>query len=129
MIKQIIDKIKLAAFAIPVHADETINITAEDLGGDAKYGRITQITTGSLIAGLIYAIFVITAIVFFFLLIMGGIKWLTSGGDEKKVAAARTSITSALVGLTIVFASWAIMTLLGKLLGFDLFNLVIPSLV
>ena len=134
MIKQIKDKMLYAALAIPafaadapvVGADVPITISSDKVGA---FSGLTNVTIGSFIGWLIGLIFIITSIIFFFILIFGGVKWITSGGDEKKVAAARASITSALVGLAIVFASWAIMKLLGSLLGFDIFNLSIKALV
>jgi hypothetical protein len=51
---------------------------------------------------------------------MGGIKWITSDGDEKSVEGARSQITNALIGLAIVFAAWAILRLIGILFGVNL---------
>lgn len=101
----------------------TIDIGTTGKGANTIAGNLTGLTIGGLIGGLISMIFVLAAIVFFFILVFGGIKWITSGGDEKKVAAARAGITNALIGLAIVFASWAIMNLLGMLFGFNIFNL------
>ena len=127
MIKQIKEKMLYAALAIPAYAEPvTETITTEKLG---QFSGITTITVSGVIAWLIGLVFIISSIIFFFILIFGGVKWITSGGDEKKVAAARASITSALVGLAIVFSAWAIVTLIGKLLGFNIFSLQFPSLV
>ena len=53
---------------------------------------------------------------------------MTSGGDEKKVGAARAQITNALIGLAIVFAAWAIMKLIQYVFGIDILgNLTIPT--
>lgn len=127
MIKQIKEKMLYSALAVPAFAAD-VAVTTDTLKTGAFIG-MTTLTLGQLIGWLVGIIFIITSIVFFFILVFGGIKWITSGGDEKKVAAARASITSALVGLAIVFAAWAIMTLLGTLLGFDIFNLTFKSLV
>lgn len=61
-------------------------------------------------------------------LIWGGVQWILSGGDKAEYEKARGKITAALIGLIIVAASWAIMTLIGKVLGFDVFNFEIPTL-
>jgi hypothetical protein len=42
-------------------------------------------------------------------LVLGGIKWITSGGDKGQTEAARAQITAAFVGLVIVLAAWAIL--------------------
>jgi hypothetical protein len=69
---------------------------------------------------------VIAAIVFFFILVIGGIRWIISGGDKAHTEAARAQITSALIGLVIVFAAWAIAQLIGTFFNVDIFNLSIP---
>lgn len=84
---------------------------------------------GKLVSGAISLIMLVVALVFFFILLLGGLKWVTSEGDEKKVGAARAQITNALVGLAIVFAAWAIMSLIGKLFGVNIFEFNIPTFV
>ena len=64
-------------------------------------------------------VLVIAAIVFFFILVMGGVRWITSGGDKGKTEAARNQITAALVGLVIVFAAWAIIQLIETRTAWD----------
>lgn len=44
----------------------------------------------------------------FIFLIIGGIRWITAGGDEKAVAGARGMITGALIGLVIVLVAYAL---------------------
>jgi hypothetical protein len=53
----------------------------------------------------------------FFFLILGGIQWITSGGDKAGMEAARNKIKHAIVGLIIVGAAWAIMILVQNFLG------------
>jgi len=56
-------------------------------------------------------VFVLAAILVFAFLIMGGVEWITSGGEKSKTEAARNKITAAIVGLVIIVASWALMNL------------------
>ncbi|MCW1949284.1 MAG: hypothetical protein KIH89_002440 [Candidatus Shapirobacteria bacterium] len=123
MFNKIKENIKFAALAAPVYAQETIKITSK--GDDFK--ALENLTVGSIISGAINLVLVVVALVFFFILVVGGLKWVTSGGDEKKVGAARAQITNALIGLAIVFAAWAIMKLIGTVFGIDIFNLDIQS--
>jgi hypothetical protein len=78
---------------------------------------------GKLIGALISAVFVIAGLIAFVFLIWGGIQWITSGGDKAGVEAAQKRIQAALIGLIIVVASWAIMSLVARFLGIDIFNL------
>lgn len=55
-------------------------------------------------------------------LIMGGIEWITSGGDKGKTESARNKITSAVIGLVILVSAWAIMLFVQTLLGIQIFT-------
>lgn len=50
-------------------------------------------------------------------LIFGGIKWIVSGGDKEATAKAQKTITAAIVGLVIIFLTWAIVGLVKNILG------------
>ena len=91
---------------------------------------IANITVGSIISGAIQLILIVAALIFFFLLIVGGIRWMTAGGDKEKAGAARGQLTSALIGLAIVFAAWAIIRLIEVLFGVSIISgFEIPSFV
>lgn len=72
---------------------------------------------GSLISALVGTLLIIAALLAFFYLILGGIQWITAGGDKAGMEAARNKITHAIVGLIIVGAAWAIMLLVQNFLG------------
>lgn len=50
-----------------------------------------------------------------FLVVWGGIRLITSGGDPKQVAAARQIITYAIIGLIVVLSSFSIIYLVAYL--------------
>jgi len=81
-----------------------------------------------LLHNLIILIFVIAILVFFFMFIIGGIQWMTSGGDKAATESARGKLTAALIGLIIVFAVYAILTLIKTFFGFDLTQIDISRL-
>ena len=58
----------------------------------------------------------------FVMLIVGGFKYLTSGGDPKQTASASSTITMAIVGLLAAIGAWFILKLLADLTGIDLFT-------
>lgn len=82
-----------------------------------------------IISTLIKLTLVVAAVVFFFILVIGGIQWIASGGDKAQTEAARNRITAALVGLVIVFAAWAIIALINTFFNIDIFSLTLPSVV
>lgn len=83
-------------------------------------GSLSGITISSLISALIVLILVVAAVVFFVMLLIGGIRWMTSGGDKAATETARNQITAALVGLVIVFAAWAILSLIDAFFGVNI---------
>ena len=110
--------------SIILAAGDTINLKP---GGIAS--TIQDLTVGSLVSGFIRLALVIAALVFFFILVIGGIRWIASGGDKAQTEGARNQITAALVGLVIVFSAWAILQLVKVFFGVDIFNLALPSAV
>lgn len=74
---------------------------------------------GGMINGVLSFVMVIAALLVFMYLIWGGIEWITSGGDKGKTESARNKITSAIIGLVVVAASYAILTLALNFLGFS----------
>lgn len=42
------------------------------------------------------------------MIIIGGFRWMTAGGNEEKVEAAKKILTAAIIGLIIVLLAWAI---------------------
>jgi len=95
--------------------------------GGPDFQQLGDLTIGGIIAGLIRLILVVAAIVFFFILVIGGIRWIASGGDKAQTETARNQITAALVGLVIVFAAWAIVQLINVFFGIDIFSLSLPT--
>lgn len=65
---------------------------------------------------------IIAGIWFIFQFIIGGLGFMTAGGDPKKMSETTKKITSALTGLVVVVAAYAIIHLLGALLSFDILN-------
>lgn len=53
------------------------------------------------------------------MLIFGGIKFLTSGGDSKAVQSATMTITWALLGILFLVIAWLILLLIKAFTGVD----------
>ena len=76
----------------------------------------------NVISAVVGILIVVAAILALLYLILGGIQWITSGGDKQGLEGARNKITAAVVGLIIVASTWAIMTLIGQFILFNIFN-------
>lgn len=92
-----------------------------------EFANLSGITIESIISAIIVLILIIAALIFLFMLILGGIKYITSGGDKGATEGARNQITAALIGLVIVFAAWAIINLVNLFFGINILSLEVPS--
>ena len=122
MFKQFQNKFQYAALAIPAFAED-INLQASG----KNFAPLNTLTVTSIIGGAINLVLLVVALVFFFILIYGGLRWIMSEGDEKAVSAARNQITNALIGLAIVFAAFAIIKLIQVVFGVNIMNIQIPT--
>lgn len=70
----------------------------------------------------------LAGVVLFVLLIVGGLKYITSGGDPKAAEGAQKTITYAIGGLIIILLSYLILVLIYKITGVDVtqFKIVQP---
>jgi hypothetical protein len=85
-------------------------------------------TIGMLIGNIVGGIVIIAFLMTFMYLLMGGISWISSGGDKAQLESSRNKITHAIIGLVIVAAAWAIMNIVGPFLGINFPNLPIPTI-
>lgn len=63
---------------------------------------------------------IVAGIWFMFQLIIGAYGYLSAGGNAEAMGKATKSITNALIGLVVIVAAYAIISLLGSLLGFEI---------
>jgi len=74
-------------------------------------------------------IFISAGVTFFFMFAVGGIKWIISGGDKEKIEAAKKQISSAIIGLVLIFLIFAVVNLIEIFFGVNLFNFSLPRLI
>lgn len=86
----------------------------------AQFANLGNLSFAGLVTLAINLVLIVAALLFFFLLVLGGIRWITSGGDKGQTEAARSQITAAFVGLLVVFAAWAIMQIVGAFFDVNL---------
>jgi len=83
------------------------------LQGKIKPGSFGLNIVGTAVNALLLGI----TIVSLFFIIYGGISWITSEGDAKKVEGARNTIIYACIGLAVAFLSFLIVNVLTTFLG------------
>lgn len=92
-----------------------------------QFQPATTLSVEGMISGFIKLILVVAGLAFFFILVIGGVKWILSGGDKAHTEGARNQITAALVGLVIVFSAWAILQLINTFFGVNILELTLPT--
>lgn len=85
----------------------------------------------NVIGNVIQILIIIAIVVSVIFLIIGGIRWIMSGGDKAKVEQARSTIIAAIVGLVVSILAYAIVALIVSMLtgNFDIKNIKIPRLI
>lgn len=98
-------------------------------------GKLSDIKGGGvgffqqLLPSLIGLAFAAGAVIFFFMLLIGAIQWLSSGGEKENLEAARGRITSALVGIVILFSIFAVIKAVESFFGIHILTLDIGPLI
>ena len=78
-----------------------------------NYGTYTGLGTKDIREGVMAIIQVLLGflgIIAIVIVLYGGFVWMTAGGNEEKVSSAKKIITAGIIGLVIIFVSYAIAT-------------------
>ncbi len=67
-------------------------------------------------------IFMVSAVVFVFMFLWGGLQWISSGGNKEGLAKAQSRIVNAIIGLVLLSLAFVIFKILGTITGFSLFS-------
>lgn len=105
-----------AAFAFlsqPAHAQGTLTATVK-VDQAALGFRIPNLS--DILTFIIRAFFVIAGLTALFYLLLGAFGWITSGGAEDAVKAARDKITAAIVGVILIVVVLAIIVTLEQII-------------
>lgn len=107
--KKFISILTISAFVFALSVAPTLATIDNTYGLD--YGTITGLGTNDLrtgIMGIVNVLLGFLGIIAIIIILWGGFRWLTSTGNEEKVAEARKIITAGIIGLIIVFTAYAI---------------------
>jgi hypothetical protein len=83
----------------------------------ADVATIGSLTT--LVSNIIRALVMFSGVVLFVMLLSGGMSFLFSGGDQKKLEKAKGTITNAFIGLVVLVGSYLILRLIKTITGVD----------
>lgn len=85
-------------------------------------GSETKIQFGDLLSNVIRTLTVVGGLAFVIFFALGGLKWLTAGGDKAKVEEAKTQMTQSVIGLVAIVAALFVVGIVGGVLGIDILN-------
>jgi len=110
-----------------------VNYLAQDSIENPVLGPSLQTKTGvgffqDLLPRMVGLAFLVGVLIFFFVMIMGAIQWITSGGDKAGIELARGKITNAIVGVVILLSLFALLKVLEDFFGINILALDIGPL-
>ncbi len=108
--------VSLAAPAAAFAQAQSGSIVPSQLTNVARFSII------DIIRAIIQFILVAAFVLAFIMLLIGGIRWITAGGDEKGVEKARGQITAALIGLVIILVAFALIKLVETFFGVSIIS-------
>lgn len=99
-----------ATLALPTIVSAQGTLNANDLGvgaigSEIKLGSGDVRTTAASIINVALGFLGIIAVV---IVLLGGFKYMISGGNEEKTTEAKNLIVSGIIGLAIILSAWAI---------------------
>lgn len=72
-----------------------------------------------LFSNILQIIVTAAGLIFFIMFIVGGFKYLTSGGDPKKAASASSTLAVSFIGVVGVIISWLVLLFIKNFTGVD----------
>lgn len=111
----------LAALAVsPVKVFAQLNDSVGIGASDPQFSNLQNLRPSNFVSAAINLLLGIAGVVAFVFLLWGGLQWILAGGDKEGTEKARKKITSALIGLAIVFSAYALLFIIRALFGIDL---------
>lgn len=98
----------------------------EDLGDCLKLSTGTfaseYTSANTLLNNIVPNVFIAAGIVIFFMVLFGGYKIITGGSDSHQIDEGKKVISSAIMGLIVMFASYWIIQIIQVLTGIPILN-------
>jgi len=112
----------------PIFAQEEWQTMDNRCVGGVGFGDVATIQGFEcLFKNILQVLVPIAGLAFFAMFLVGGFKYLTSGGDPKKAAAATHTLTMAFIGLIGVIISWLILLFIKNFTGINVTEFKIPN--
>ena len=86
-------------------------VLAQKLDVGLQYGTYSGLGTKDLREGVMAIVRVVVSflgVIAILIMLYGGFVWMTAAGNEERVGTAKKIITAGVIGLILIFVSWAI---------------------
>ena len=105
-------------------ADINFKSTIKTPGGYQPGSDLGSSTSAieKLISNVLVVLTVTAGIAFVLMFLLGGLNWITAGGDKGKIDKAKSMMTNGAIGLIVIAVSYAVAWIVGKALGLDILN-------
>ncbi len=102
-------------------ATPIVNI-GERLKFQGESAESTYTGVGSLINNVLPNVYIVGGLIIFFMIILGGFSIITSASDSHKLEEGKKTLTSAIIGLAVLFGSYWIIQLIQVVTGVPILN-------
>lgn len=86
----------------------------------------TITTIGGFTRAIVSNVFVAAGVVCLFIMVFAGFQIVSSAGNPKQIEKGKGTLTGAVIGLLLIFASFWIVEIIEKITGIKITNPVIP---
>lgn len=113
MNKKVFKKLVVLTMTIAAFVLVATPVLAVDIWGGQQAEMNTQLGLGekdprAIAASVINVMLGFLGVIAVVIILLGGFKWMTAGGNEDKIAEAKKLMAAGLIGIIIVLASWGL---------------------
>ncbi len=95
--------------------------------GCVQQGAATIQCLEPLFQNAVIAIVSLVGVALFVMFVVGGFKFLLSGGDQKQLESAKNTLTYAIIGLVVIVVAFLILRTIQTFTGVDVTHFTIPK--
>jgi hypothetical protein len=93
-----------------------------------EFSNLRNLTFPEIIPAFINLVIIVAVILFLFSLLLGGLKFILSGGKKETTEEAGRQVLNSILGIIIVFSTWAVISFLEDFFGVELTTLEFPQI-
>jgi hypothetical protein len=91
-----------------VAAEDPIDKYGLDTTAGAAGITPTDATLPTILGNIINAVFILTGVIFFAMIVYAGNLWLIAGGNEEKIGKAKGLLINSVIGVMVIFLAYSL---------------------